>query len=169
MTYREDCDKLEELGIPLPAQCYVPSRDFQSSKGTRALLSTRPSAAVCAELWTDLFDASHSDRHEPVAGCGRSCRCPLWSPAQRRTWQEEVDSLRERHGLSLEDLVRVLDMAFPRSTALAGASESILRLPYDCNWIWYTRKCVPPLSVFAARPLTVFSCGLLTRALRPRI
>ncbi|GAA5861408.1 hypothetical protein JCM3774_000239 [Rhodotorula dairenensis] len=139
-TYRADCDKLEALGIALPSECFVPCRDFQT-RSTGKLLSTRPSAAVCAELWADLLEVSHADRHVPVAGRGRACRCPLWTLAQRRTWQKEVNFLRKRYAVRTEDLLCVLDTVFPRpSTAAAatGSDHSVLQLLYESNWIWYT-------------------------------
>lgn len=138
-AYREDCDQLEKLGVALPSERFFPTRDFQSTSSEK-LLSTRPSFAVCAMLWTDLLEASHSERHKPVAGRGRACRCPLWTPEHWRSWNDEIDFLRDRHGLSTEDLGRVLDTVFGQPDSLSNKSgRSVLQLVYENNWIWYTR------------------------------
>ncbi|GAA5981137.1 hypothetical protein JCM10908_003997 [Rhodotorula pacifica] len=137
-----DLKALQDLGItPATTGVTLPGLpwDFQAPH-MRKLLSTRPPARVCDDLWTDLLDPSHPERHTAEPGRGPACLCPLWEPPRRVGFEAELISLERKYGVKADDLVTVLHLVFGlpvRSDDSIESRTNVLQLVHENNWLWF--------------------------------
>ncbi|GAA5997141.1 uncharacterized protein JCM10292_000052 [Rhodotorula paludigena] len=144
-VFQSDRQVLARLGAPIPPACvsFMVSREFQGSDGSK-LVTTRPSASVCADIWADLLVPSHEQRHVPAPSGGRSCLCPLFVPSSRRTWDQERFELAKKD-VQASDIMRVLEEVFELSDDVLGrqwvdgSSAELVQLIYDHNWLFHTQ------------------------------
>ncbi|GAA5862356.1 hypothetical protein JCM1840_004155 [Sporobolomyces johnsonii] len=126
-TFSTDLASLRRLSLSTSHAHLTLPRNFQTV-AAGPLVTHRPSPAICTELWADLLNASHAGRH---AQSPRRCWCPLWVPAKRKSWAEEVREI-EKEKLEVEDLDEVLERVFARRR-----EDGMLQFVHDMNWLWF--------------------------------
>ncbi|GAA5951769.1 hypothetical protein JCM21900_001069 [Sporobolomyces salmonicolor] len=126
-TFASDLSSLRNLSFSTSHADVTLPRNFQTV-AAGPLLTHRPSSATCTQLWSDVLDASHAGRH---AQTPRNCWCPLWVPAKRRSWENELKEI-AKEKLKVDDLEEVVERVFEKKR-----EEGLVQFAHEMNWLWF--------------------------------
>ncbi|GAA5878278.1 hypothetical protein JCM1840_002369 [Sporobolomyces johnsonii] len=126
-TFSSDLSSLRKLSVSTSHAYLVLPRNFETVTANH-LLMHHPSPAIYILLWSDLLDASHTGRHTQTP---RKCWCPLWVPAQQKSWEEELREI-EREQLKVDDLEEIGKRVFGKKR-----EDGLLEVVHEMNWLWF--------------------------------